>query len=86
MNHEYIKCNQNIRNLHINVSNGICEQWNNTLSNGKHVRYEITTYFRWGTFMVELNDQEKEELLKKVFTFSSKERNEYGSSFTITIR
>ena len=42
-----------------------CEQWNNTLSNGKHVRYEITTFFRWGTFMVELNDQEKEELLKK---------------------
>jgi len=42
-----------------------CEQWNNTLSNGKDVRYEITTFFRWGTFFVDLNEKEKEELLKK---------------------
>ena len=41
------------------------EQWNNCLKNGKHVRFEITTYFYWGTFEVELDDKEKEELLKK---------------------
>lgn len=41
------------------------EQWNNTLSNGKHVRFEITNYFYWGTFEIELTDKEKEEILKK---------------------
>jgi hypothetical protein len=41
------------------------EQWNNTLSNGKHVRFEITNYFYWGTFEIELTDNEKEEILKK---------------------
>lgn len=39
------------------------EQWNNTLQNGKPVRFEVTTYFRWGTFEIELNEQEKEEIL-----------------------
>ena len=41
------------------------EQWNNTLSNGKPVRFEITNYFYWGTFEIELTDKEKEEILKK---------------------
>ena len=41
------------------------EQWNNFLSNGKRVTFEITTFFRWGTFFVDLNEKEKEELLKK---------------------
>ena len=41
------------------------EQWNNTLSNGKPVRFEITSYFYWGTFEIELTDKEKEEILKK---------------------
>ena len=41
------------------------EQWNNILSNGKRVTYEITTYFYWGTFEIELTDKEKEEILKK---------------------
>ena len=41
------------------------EQWNNTLSNGKLVRFEITNYFYWGTFEIELTDKEKEEILKK---------------------
>ena len=41
------------------------EQWNNELSNGKHVRFEITNYFYWGTFEIELTDKEKEEILKK---------------------
>ena len=41
------------------------EQWNNTLSNGKHVCFEITNYFYWGTFEIELRAKEKEEILKK---------------------
>ncbi len=41
------------------------EKWNNTLSNGKRVRFEITNYFYWGTFEIELTDNEKEEILKK---------------------
>jgi len=41
------------------------EQWNNTLSNGKHVRFEITNYFYWGTFEIELTHKQKEEILKK---------------------
>jgi hypothetical protein len=41
------------------------EQWINFLKNGKRVRFEITTYFRWGNFEIELTDKEKEELLKK---------------------
>lgn len=41
------------------------EQWNNVLSNGKRVTYEITNYFYWGTFEIELTDKEKEEILKK---------------------
>lgn len=41
------------------------EQWNNVLSNGKHVRFEITNVFYWGTFEVELTDKEKEEILQK---------------------
>ena len=41
------------------------EQWNNTLSNGKPVRFEVTNYFYWGTFEIELTDKAKEEILKK---------------------
>lgn len=41
------------------------EQWYNYLKNGKRVLFEITTYFRWGNFEIELNDKEKEEILKK---------------------
>jgi hypothetical protein len=41
------------------------EQWNNILSNGKRVTYEITNYFYWGTFEIELTDKDKEEILKK---------------------
>lgn len=41
------------------------EQWNNLLKNGKKVRFEVTTYFRWGNFEIELNNKEKEEILKK---------------------
>jgi hypothetical protein len=41
------------------------EQWNNILSNGKKITYEITNYFYWGTFEIELTDEEKEEILKK---------------------
>jgi hypothetical protein len=41
------------------------EQWNNILSNGKPVCCEITNYFYWGTFEIELTDKEKEEILKK---------------------
>ena len=42
-----------------------CEQWNNVLENGKKVRYEITTFFRWGTFEVEITKKEVNELLLK---------------------
>jgi hypothetical protein len=41
------------------------EQWKNILSNGKHVTFEITRYFYWGTFEVELTDKEKKDILKK---------------------
>ncbi len=40
------------------------EQWNHILSNGKKVRYDVTNYFRWGAFEVELTDTEKDEILK----------------------
>ena len=32
------------------------EQWSNVLSNGKHVRFEVTNYFYWGTFEIELTN------------------------------
>ena len=41
------------------------EQWKNMLSNGKHVMFEITRFFYWGTFELELTDKEKKEILKK---------------------
>ena len=41
------------------------EQWKNMLSNGKHVKFEITRFFYWGTFEIELTDKEKKEILKK---------------------
>ena len=67
------KCNENeeeesqLYQLHNAYKKTIyaTEQWNNVLKNGKHVRYEITTNFYWGTFEVELTEKEKNELLKK---------------------
>jgi hypothetical protein len=41
------------------------EQWNNVLSNGKRVRFEVTNYFYWGTFEIELTDKQKEDILQK---------------------
>lgn len=41
------------------------ERWVKTLSTGKNVTFLITTYFRWGDFTIELNDDDKEEILKK---------------------
>lgn len=41
------------------------EQWKNMLSNGKYVTFEITRFFYWGTFEIELTDKEKKEILKK---------------------
>ena len=52
------------------------EQWNNVLKNGKSVRFEITTYFRWGDFEIELNEKEKEEILN----LDSIILNDYGCS------
>ncbi len=52
------------------------EQWNNTLSNGKSVCFEITRFFYWGTFEIELTDKQKEEILKK----NSIILNDYGVS------
>ena len=40
------------------------KQWNNILSNGKNVQYNITRYFKWATFDLELTDTEKNNLLK----------------------
>ncbi len=52
------------------------EQWNNVLKNDKSVRFEVTTYFRWGDFEIELNEKEKEEILK----LDSIILNDYGCS------
>ena len=52
------------------------EQWNNVLKNGKSVRFEVTTYFRWGDFEIELNEKEKQEILK----LDSIILNDYGCS------
>ena len=41
------------------------EQWTNQLSNGKKVILEITTYFRYGDFEVELTENEKDDILNK---------------------
>lgn len=41
------------------------EEWTNILSNGKKVIVEITTFFRFGEFEIELTDKEKKEILKK---------------------
>ena len=44
-----------------------CEEqiWNNTLKNGKPVSVKVGNLYRWGSFYIELNEREKEELLKK---------------------
>jgi hypothetical protein len=52
------------------------EQWNNVLTNGKKICFEVTTFFRWGEFEIELNDKEKDEILKK----ESIILNDYGCS------
>jgi hypothetical protein len=41
------------------------EQWSNILSTGKWVCFEVTNYFYWGTFEIELTDRQKKEILKK---------------------
>ena len=41
------------------------EEWTNILSTGKKVILEITTYFRYGDFEVELTNEQKNEVLKK---------------------
>ncbi len=41
------------------------EQWTNYLPNGNKVILEITTYFRYGDFEVELSEMEKNEILEK---------------------
>jgi hypothetical protein len=39
------------------------EAWTNKLSNGKIVTYYISTCFRWGSFEIELTDEEKETIM-----------------------
>ena len=41
------------------------EEWTNHLSNGKKVIIEITTYFRYGNFEIEITEKEKNEILQK---------------------
>ena len=41
------------------------EHWLKTISSGKKVKFLITTFFRWGVFTIELDEKEKEEILKK---------------------
>lgn len=41
------------------------EHWLKTISTGKKVEFLITTFFRWGVFTIELDEKEKEEILKK---------------------
>lgn len=40
------------------------EYWINTI-NGKKVELQVTSYYRWGTFTINLTDVEKKEILKK---------------------
>lgn len=42
-----------------------CETWERALSTDNVVRVQVTSYFRWGTFYVELDDTEKAEVLDK---------------------
>jgi len=46
----------------------ICETqfWINTLSNGKNVKVEVNTVFRWGSFNIELNDKQKDQILSSI--------------------
>ena len=39
------------------------EHWINKLKNGKMVMIHVTTFFRWGTFEINLTDQEKDKIL-----------------------
>jgi hypothetical protein len=41
------------------------EHWTNTLLNGKLVTLLVTTTFYWGTFEIELTNEEKQEILQK---------------------
>ena len=40
------------------------EHWINNI-NGKKVELHVTSYYRWGTFTINLTDSEKEQILKK---------------------
>jgi len=53
------------------------EYWTNQLKNGKNVELLVTTYFRWGTFTINLTDIQKEEILKR----ESIILNEYDCDF-----
>jgi hypothetical protein len=39
--------------------------WTNTLVNGKQVTVKVGNLYRWGSFYIDLSDNEKESLLKK---------------------
>lgn len=41
------------------------EHWVNQLKNGKRVILHATTFFRWGTFEINLTEQEMKEILEK---------------------
>ena len=41
------------------------EEWTNNLNNGKKVTIEITTYFRYGNFEIEITEKEKNDILQK---------------------
>ena len=45
------------------------EHWINTLKNGKRVILHATTFFRWGTFEINLTEQEKKKYLKKIILY-----------------
>ena len=40
------------------------EHWFNNI-NGKKVELHVTSYYRWGTFTINLTDSQKEQILKK---------------------
>ena len=49
------------------LKKSVCEEqiWQNTLGNNKTVNVKVGNLYRWGSFYIDLNDKEKEELKKK---------------------
>ena len=41
------------------------QTWVNTLKSGKSVSVKVGNLFRWGSFHIDLNENEKEEIMKK---------------------